>query len=76
MGIRRGEVCVGQLMREHVGDRHPDLVANLGFTTHTGTVAAADDWNEPVKNKRVNPSLPGEQSEMQLALPHGTTNDC
>ena len=68
MGIRRGEVNVGQLMREHVGDRHPSLVANLGFTTHTGTVAAADDWNEPVRNKRVKPSLPGKQSEMQMAL--------
>ena len=74
MGIRRGEVNVGQLMREHVGDKHPDLVANLGFTTHTGTVAAADDWNEPVKNKRVNPSLPGVLSDMQLTLPHDTTD--
>ena len=70
MGIRRGEVNVGQLMRERVGGRHPDLVANLGFTTHTGTVAAADDWNEPVKNKRVNPSLPGVLSDMRLTLPH------
>lgn len=60
MGIRRGEVNVGQLVREHVGDRHTDLIASLGFTTHTGTVAAADDWNEPVKNMRVNPSLPGK----------------
>ena len=74
MGIRRGEVNVGQLMREHIGDRHTDLIASLGFTTHTGTVAAADDWNEPVKNIRMNPSLPGKQSEMQLALHHGTTD--
>lgn len=68
MGLRRGEVNVGQLMRKHVGDRHPDLVASLGFTTHTGTVAAADDWNEPVKNKRVNPSLPGVLAELQVAV--------
>ena len=59
MGMTRGEVNVGQLLRERCGDSHPDSVVNLGFTTHTGTVAAADDWDDPVKNMRVNPSRPG-----------------
>ncbi|MCJ1360731.1 MAG: hypothetical protein MMC33_010740 [Icmadophila ericetorum] len=73
MGIRRGEVNVGQLVREHVGDRHTDLIASLGFTTHTGTVAAADDWNEPVKNMRVNPSLPDINDLRKLCLRHTHT---
>ena len=30
---------------------------NVGFTTHTGAVAAASDWGGPVEIKRVNPSL-------------------
>ena len=34
-------------------------VFNLGFTTHTGTVAAADEWGEPVQRMPVNPSIPG-----------------
>ena len=29
----------------------------IGFGTHTGTVAAADDWDEPMRIKRVRPSL-------------------
>ena len=32
--------------------------ALIGFGTHTGTVAAADDWDEPMQVKRVNPSRP------------------
>jgi erythromycin esterase-like protein len=57
MGMYRGEVNVGQLLREAEGERHPEAVANIGFITHTGTVAAADEWDSPVKKKRVNPSL-------------------
>ena len=34
-------------------------VSILGFTTHNGTVAAADDWEEPVRHKRVEPSIKG-----------------
>jgi erythromycin esterase-like protein len=48
-----GELNVGQLMRE----RHPDDVRLVGFTTHTGTVAAADDWDQPPKIKAVRPAL-------------------
>ena len=29
----------------------------IGLGTHTGTVAAADDWDEPMRIKRVRPSL-------------------
>lgn len=50
----RGEINLGQLLRETHG---PD-VALLGFGTHVGTVAAADDWDHPMQVKRINPSLP------------------
>ena len=50
-----GEINVGQLLRE----AHGDDCAIVGFTTHTGTVAAADDWDRPVRRKRVRPSLEG-----------------
>ena len=49
-----GQLNLGQLVRE----AHPgaDEVFLLGFTTHTGTVTAADDWDEPARLKRVLPS--------------------
>lgn len=51
---RRGEHNVGQLCRRAFGDR-----AHLvGFGTHTGTVAAASDWDGPMEVKRVRPSHP------------------
>jgi erythromycin esterase-like protein len=49
-----GELNVGQLVRE----RHPDDVRLVGFTTYAGTVAAADDWDQPPKIKSVRPALP------------------
>jgi erythromycin esterase-like protein len=49
-----GELNVGQLMRE----RHPDDVHLVGFTTHTGSVAAADDWDQPPRIQSVRPALP------------------
>ena len=60
MGRARGEVNIGQLMRERFAADNPENVINIGFTTHTGTVAAADDWDQPVKHKRVNPSMAGD----------------
>jgi erythromycin esterase-like protein len=30
----------------------------VGFTTYTGTVAAADDWDQPPQIKSVRPALP------------------
>jgi erythromycin esterase-like protein len=50
---RRGELNVGQLVRE----RHGEEAVLVGFTTYTGTVTAADDWDEPAQRKRVRPGL-------------------
>jgi protein-L-isoaspartate(D-aspartate) O-methyltransferase len=50
----RGELNVGQLCREAFG-RGAYL---LGFGTDQGTVAAADNWDEPMKVKDVRPSHP------------------
>ncbi|WP_217352557.1 erythromycin esterase family protein [Sphingomonas sp. ID1715] len=55
MGESRGEWNLGQLVREGQGEA---AVRLIGFGTHTGTVAAADDWDEPMQIKRVNPSRP------------------
>ncbi|MEW5849470.1 MAG: erythromycin esterase family protein [Myxococcota bacterium] len=48
-----GEWNVGQLTRE----RHGDDVVILGFTTHHGMVAAADNWDANVQHKVVRPAL-------------------
>ena len=58
MGKRRGEVNLGQLLRERYGTQ---AVFNIGFTTHAGWVAAADEWGGPVKKKRVRASMEGVQ---------------
>jgi erythromycin esterase-like protein len=55
MGLVREELNIGQLVRERFGAE----AALIGFGTHTGTVACADDWDEPMQIKRVNPSRPG-----------------
>lgn len=52
---QRGEHNIGQLAREDYGN----AAYSIGFGTHTGTVAAADDWGGPVKQKGVNESEPG-----------------
>jgi protein-L-isoaspartate(D-aspartate) O-methyltransferase len=53
MGIARHELNIGQLARQKFGDK----ARLIGFGTHGGTVAAADDWDSPMQVKRVNPSL-------------------
>lgn len=54
MGQHRGELNIGQLVKE----RFREKARLIGFGTHTGTVAAADDWDEPMQIKPVNSSLP------------------
>ena len=74
---RRGELNVGQLVRE----RHRDEAFLIGFTTYAGTVTAASAWGTPAERKRVRPALPasweevlhrqpGERFWLDLAAPH------
>jgi erythromycin esterase-like protein len=51
----RGEMNVGQLVRERWG-RAALLV---GFSTYSGTVTAASDWDAPAERKTVRPALEG-----------------
>ena len=53
MGMVRGELNIGQLAKEKFGEK----ARNIGFGTHSGTVAAADDWDGPMRIKRINPSI-------------------
>ena len=50
---QRGELNVGQLVRSQYGSE----AVSIGFTTYTGTVAAASKWGGPVEMKRVRPGL-------------------
>jgi erythromycin esterase-like protein len=51
---RRGELNVGELVRE----RHGADAVLVGFTTNRGTVTAASDWGGPAERKNVRPALP------------------
>ena len=54
MGLTREELNIGQLCREKFGQQ----AVLIGMGTHSGTVACADDWDEPMQVKSVNPSRP------------------
>lgn len=50
---RRGELNIGQLAREHYGDK----ALLVGFSTAEGEVTAASDWDAPAEVKRVRTPL-------------------
>jgi erythromycin esterase-like protein len=56
----QGELNVGQLARERFGAE----VLSIGFTTHTGTVTAASNWDEPAALMQVRPSTPGSYERL------------
>ncbi|MFW5883363.1 MAG: erythromycin esterase family protein [Verrucomicrobiota bacterium] len=56
----RGEHNIGQLCREHFGE----AAYIIGFGTHKGTVAAADNWGEAVQIKEVRPSMKGSYENL------------
>ena len=58
----RGELNLGQLVREHFGKES----VSIGFTTYDGTVTAASDWDGPAERKNVRPA----HSESYEALFH------
>jgi erythromycin esterase-like protein/predicted phosphoribosyltransferase len=55
-----GQLNLGQLVRE----RHGDETLIVGFSTYTGTVTAASDWDRPAERKRVRRALPGSWEEL------------
>ena len=55
-----GELNVGQLARQRYGRG----AFNVDFSTYTGSVTAASDWDEPAERKRVRPGLPGSYEEL------------
>jgi len=64
---RVNQLNLGQLMRE----RHGREVVSVGFSTHTGTVTAASDWDGPAEVKSVRPSLEGswERALHEVGIP-------
>jgi erythromycin esterase-like protein len=73
-----GEWNVGQLVRERWGAE----ALLIGFTTHSGTVTAADDWDHPARNRSVRPALAGSWEDVfhrvgveRFVLPTRPTGD-
>lgn len=56
----RGELNIGQLCRKEFGN---SLYA-VGFGTHAGKVAAADDWGGPMRVMEVQPSRDGSYERL------------
>ena len=56
----RGELNVGQLVRE----RHGESTVLVGFTTYAGTVTAASEWDGPAHRKHVQPALAGSYERL------------
>ncbi|WP_129790530.1 protein-L-isoaspartate(D-aspartate) O-methyltransferase [Sphingosinicella sp. CPCC 101087] len=60
MGQVREELNIGQLVKERFGEQ----ARLVGFGTHSGTVAAATDWDRPMEIKAVRPALPGSYERL------------
>jgi erythromycin esterase-like protein len=55
-----GELNVGQLARERFGAG----AVLVGFTTYTGTVTAATEWDAPAHRRHVRPALAGSYERL------------
>lgn len=56
----RGELNIGQLMRQ----RHGNDAFLVGFFSYIGTVFAAPEWDAPGRLYEMQPALPGSYSEL------------
>jgi erythromycin esterase-like protein len=63
MGRDRGELNIGQLAKEKFGAE----ARLIGFGTDHGTVAAADDWDAPLRIKNVLPGRPDSHEGLSHA---------
>lgn len=57
---QRGELNLGQLVRQNFGDSS----CSIGFSGYTGTVTAASQWGGEAERKIVRPGLPGSIEEL------------
>lgn len=64
---KRGELNLGQLVRQRFGRQ----ALLIGFTTYSGTVTAASNWDAPAERKKVRPALRGSYEALfhDIALP-------
>jgi erythromycin esterase-like protein len=62
----RGEYNIGQLCRKEFGEK----AYLVGFGTHSGTVAAASEWDGPMEIKSVRPALPNSYEQLCHATGH------
>lgn len=67
MGKRRGELNIGQLVRQ----AFPYQCRLIGFTTYIGTVTAASGWHLPAERKQVRPGMEGSYEHLfhQVGIP-------
>ena len=56
----RGEYNLGQLCRREFGE----LAYLVGFGTHSGTVAAASEWDGPMEIETIRPALPNSYEQL------------
>jgi erythromycin esterase-like protein len=63
-----GELNLGQLVRQRCGEQ----AVLIGFSTNTGTVTAASQWDGPAERKVVRPALPGSYESLfhQSGIPN------
>lgn len=61
---QRGELNIGQLLRE----RHGRSAFLLGFLTHSGTVMAAPEWDAPGRVYELRPALPESYAGLLRSL--------
>ena len=62
---RRGEWNVGQLLKQRFGKR----VFSIGFSTYSGTVTAAHEWDGEPEVMTVNAGLPGSYEDLFHGIP-------
>jgi erythromycin esterase-like protein len=57
---RRGDINIGQLVRENYGDK----ALRIGFSTSRGTVTAASHWDGPTETKTIREPLSGSYADI------------
>jgi erythromycin esterase-like protein len=65
---QQGELNLGQMVRQRYGKE----TLLVGFSTYTGTVTAASEWDGPAERKHVRPALAGSYESLfhQCGIPN------